>query len=340
MPSTGPLLRLPPEIPEIQKARVVIVRDARATIDLAPQSAPIEEMLNRGILRLTGATNSADAWRKYVSPRDVVGLKVFCAPGPGAGTRPAVVEAVINQLLNAGVPAQNIVVWDKRLAHLKQAGMAAMAARHHVSVAGAEEEGWDERVFYETALLGQLYYGDLEFQRKGEGVGRKSYVTKLLTRRLTKVINIPPLLNHYKAGVTGNLYSLATGSVDNTRRFEDSERLASAIPEIYALPDIGDKVVLNIVDALMCQYEGEMTSLLHYSVLLNQLRLGTDPVALDVLSLQELKGQRAAAKISSPKFSMELFQNASLLELGISDEKNIRVENVSWTGVPPSQEAQ
>lgn len=333
--STGPLLSA---MPETIKARVVFVQDARATIDLVPQRGPIEQMLERGIIRLAGTTNAAEAWRKYVSPRDVVGLKVYCAPGPGAGTRPAVVGAVINQLLNAGVPAENIVVWDKHLAHLKQTGMAAMAGRQRVSVAGAEDEGWDEKVFYETALLGQLYYGDLEFQRKGEGVGRKSYVSKLLTHRLTKIINIPPMLNHYKAGVTGNLFSLATGSVDNTRRFEDSERLASAIPEIYALPEIGDKVVLNIVDALMCQYEGEMTSLLHYSVLLNQLRLSTDPVALDVLSLHELMRERDAAGIVSPKFSMELFQNASLLELGISDVNNIQVDNVSTNDASASPE--
>lgn len=329
--STGPLLS---PLPEVKRAQVVIVRDSRATIDLAPQKAVLEAMLDRGITRLAGATNAVEAWHQYVSPGDVVGLKVYCTPGSGAGTRPAVVEAVIDRLLNAGVPAENIVVWDKHLAYLQQAGMAGMAARHGVSVAGAEEEGWDEKVFYETALLGPLYFGDLEFQRKGEGVGRKSHVSKLLTHRLTRIINIPPLLNHYKAGVTGNLFSLATGSVDNTRRFEDSERMASAIPEIYALREVGDKVALNIVDALICQYEGEMTSLLHYSVVLNQLRLGTDPVALDVLSLEELKGRRAAAKISSPKFSMELFNNASLVELGISDEKKIQVDNVSWTGAP------
>jgi uncharacterized protein (DUF362 family) len=317
----------------------VIVQDNRATIDLAAQRGVMEEMLDWGMMRLAGTSNGPEAWRKYLSPKEVVGLKVYCAPGAGAGTRPAVVEAVINRLLNAGISSSNIVVWDKHLAHLEQTGIAAIAARHQVSVAGAEDEGWDEKVFYETALLGQLYFGDLEFQRKGEGVGRKSYVSKLLTHRLTKIINIPPLLNHYKAGVTGNLFSLATGSVDNTRRFEDSERMASAIPEIYALPEVGDKVVLNIVDALMCQYEGEMTSLLHYSLLLNQLRLSTDPVALDVLSLRELKQERTAAKISSPKFSMDLFHNASLLELGVSDEKNIQIENVPEAWVPAARPA-
>ena len=49
-------------------------------------------------------------------------------------------------------------------------------------------------------------------------------------------------LNHYRAGVSGNLYSLTMSSVDNTLRFEsDPERLATAVPEMYALPEVGDR---------------------------------------------------------------------------------------------------
>src|SRR6185436_17973167 len=99
-------------------------------------------------------------------------------------------------------------------------------------------------------------------------------------------------------------------------RFEtDASRLAAAVPEIYAVKEVGDRVVLNIVDALVCQYQGEQRGLLHYSKALNEIRLSKDPVALDVLSLNELDRQRLAAKMASPTNSFELFQNASLLEL-------------------------
>ena len=44
------------------------------------------------------------------------------------------------------------------------------------------------------------------------------------------------------------------GSVDNTIRFSTQiDRLVTAVPEIYALPILGDRVVLNIVDALAAQ---------------------------------------------------------------------------------------
>ncbi len=85
------------------------------------------------------------------------------------------------------------------------------------------------------------------------------------------------------------------GSVDNTLRFEgDPGRLAVAVPEIYALPALGDRVVLNITDALIGQYEGGARGLLHYSAVPNQLWFSRDPVALDTLAIKELDRERRA----------------------------------------------
>jgi len=151
-------------------------------------------------------------------------------------------------------------------------------------------------------------------------------VSKLVTQQMTKIINVTPLLNHNFAGVSGNLWGLALGSVDNTIRFESGgDRLATGVPEIIALPALGDRVVLNIVDALICQYQGEEETLLQYSAALNQLWFSTDPVALDVLSIQELDLQRKAAHHRAVKANLELYQNASLLEIGVSDSRQIDV---------------
>jgi hypothetical protein len=64
---------------------------------------------------------------------------------------------------------------------------------------------------------------------------------------------------------------------------------------------------------------------LHYSVSLNQLRFSRDPVALDVLSLQELDRQREIARAPVIKPLRDLYSNASLLELGVSDLKKIQI---------------
>lgn len=251
---------------------------------------------------------------------------MFSEPGPNSGTRPAVVAAVIQGLVEAGLPPKQIVVWDKHQTDLRLAGYFDLASRLGVRVGGSAEAGYDEKVFYDTPLLGDLVWGDFEFGKKGEGVGRKSFVSKLVSTGMTKIINITPLINNNEAGVFGNLFSLASGSVDNFARFEsDYARLARAVPEIYALPALSDRVVLNITDALICQYEGEERSLLHYSAILNQLRFSRDPVALDVLSLQELDRQRQIAKAPAVKIDPDLYDNAALLELGVNDLKRIDI---------------
>jgi hypothetical protein len=309
-------------------ARVVIMQDTNAMDTFVPNPAVVQRMVNDGLLHLTGKTNLIAAWHSLISTKDIVGLKVLSTPGPTSGTRPAVVEAVVKSLIASGLPRKNIIIWDKKINGLVRAGYADLAKQLGVRMAGAEDEGYDETTQpYDSAILGQLVYGDHDFGKKGEAVGRKSYVSKLVAKEMTRIINISPLLNHNLAGVSGNLFSVALGSVDNTMRFEgDQKRLDAAVPEIYALPVLGDRVALNIVDALLCQFEGEQTSMLHYSVALNQIRFSTDPVALDVLAIEDLKRQREIQKMPELKVSLDLYQNASLLEIGISDPKNITVD--------------
>jgi hypothetical protein len=305
-------------------ARVVIVQDPQALDAFKPRLEKVRAMVSRALTNLTSKSSLAEAWLSLISTQDIVGLKVFSLPGPNSGTRPAVVAAVIEGLLSSGLPPNHIIIWDKHVTDLRLAGYFDLAKQYGVRVAGSAQEGYDEKNLYEAALLGNLLWGDLEFGKQGPGVGRKSFVSKLVSQEMTKIINISPLLNHNLAGVSGSLYSLAAGSVDNFVRFEsDAERLATAIPEIYALPALGDHVVLNIADALICQYEGGERGLLNYSVTLNQLRFSRDPVAIDTLSLQELDRQRQAASAPKVKSNQDLYTNAALLELGISDLKRI-----------------
>jgi hypothetical protein len=276
-------------------SHVVIVENAQATAAYQARPEIVAQMVRRGITHLTGQTTVREAWLSLIATQDVIGLKVYSRPGPHSGTRPAVVKAVAQGLITAGVPPTQIVIWDRDEKDLREAGFYQLGAELGIRVAAATAAGWDAAHYYDTTLIGNLVYGDLEFEKKGEGVGRKSHVSRLLTESLTKIINLTPLLNHNQAGVCGNLYSLALGSTDNVQRFVgDRARLAVAVPELYAVPELGDRVVLNITDALLCQYEGGQRGLLHYSVMLNQLRFSRDPVALDALSLQELDIQRRA----------------------------------------------
>jgi len=312
-------------------ARVVTVENSNAVVDFQPDAAVVQAMLERALTNFTGRPTVTAAWRSLVSTQDVVGLKVYSAPGMLSGTRPAVVAAVVHGLLDAGLPAEHIVIWDKREADLRAAGFFRLGAQLGVRVAGGLEAGYDPTNFYQpdTVVIGNLVYGDLEFGKKGDGVGRKSFVTQLVSRQMTRIISIAPLLNQEYTGVCGHLYGLALGSVDNTVRFtDDPGRLGVAVPEICALPLLGDRVALNITDALLGQYEGGSRGLLHYSSVLNQLWLSHDPVALDVLAVKELDRERRALDAPEFKLNPDLYANASLLQLGVNDPAKIHVDRL------------
>lgn len=312
--------------PLAPRSQVVVVEDSRATEAFKPKNDVVREMVDRGITHLIGTDNPSSAWLTLVNTQDVVGIKVYSDPGPNSGTRPAVARAVAAGLIQAGLPPGQIIIWDRKLVTLRKAGFFRIAEDLGVQVAGSTDAGYDETVFYDRPLLGKLVWGDAEFGKEGDAIGRKSYVSTLVTQRITKIINITPVMNHNTAGVTGNLFSLALGSVDNISRFESNgDELAVAIPELYAMPAIGDRVVLNISDALICQYEGEERSLLHYAVPLNQLRFSRDPVALDVLSIREIERQRSNAESAASKPGMAIYENAAALELGKADPKDIQV---------------
>ena len=315
--------------------RILIVDNPAATTTFVAQPAPVREMVKAGVTAFTGKDSEESAWLSLVSTNDKIGIKVHSSAG-ASGTRLPVVEAVIQGLLSAGISSNQIVVWDRRLSDLRQSRFFDLAERLGVRIAGALEAGYDDKQFYETALLGRLVYGDREFGKKGDDIGRRSYVSTLIVSNMTKIISIVPLLNHNVVGTVGHLHGMAMGSVDNVLRFElDPDRLGGAVPEIYALEPIVDHVVLNITDALISQYQGEEKSLLHYSTAMNELWFSKDPVALDVLAIRELSRQRKEAEAPPLRANMDIFTNAAVLDLGVAEPQKFRIERLTKNSPKP-----
>jgi hypothetical protein len=312
-------------------ARVVLVQDENLLNAFLPDADRVQSAFNRGLMALTRTNDVPAAWRTLVKTNDIVGIKVFSVPGPLCGTRPAVVAAMVRGLLAAGLPPDHVIIWDKHTYDLRAAGFYELGAQLGVRVAGAAETGYDENTFYlpDSPITGSLVWGDLEFGKKGDNLGRKSFVSKLVSQQLTKIISIAPLINENAAGICGHFFSLSLGSVDNTRRFEgDPDRLAVALPEIYALPSVGDRVVLNVTDALLAQYQGGPSSFLQYATELDQLWLSHDPVALDTLALKELAHDRKKFNVPPLPANYQIYTNAVLLQLGVNDPSQILVEKV------------
>jgi hypothetical protein len=126
---------------------VVIVEDPLATEFFQPRADQVRAMVSRGIREFTGKDSPGAGWRSVVSTNDRVGIKVFSSAGSVAGTRLAVVAAVVEELLAAGLPPGNVIVWDKRRDDLERAGFLSLATRYGVQVTGAAEAGFDRDKF-------------------------------------------------------------------------------------------------------------------------------------------------------------------------------------------------
>ena len=102
-----------------------------------------------------------------------------------------------------------------------------------------------------------------------------------------------------------------------------------ALPEIDALPLIGDRVVLHVTDALLAQYRGRAgRAICNSPQVRNELWFGHDPVALDTLALKELMLQRRLLNAPPMPTNFGIYTNAVLLQLGVNDPARIQVERI------------
>jgi len=285
---------------------------------------------NRCFLAYTKSKSLQEAWSQFVTPQDVVGIHISCAGGSVLSTHHALVKAVVEGLQQAGIPASHIIVWDKFSDQMISAGYVPMQPTLEWQCkAVVPDTGFDPQKFYFHEVVGQLIWGDLEFKGKapsldallsaaaldkkknapGPGdeetkprdsvqISNRSYFCNILTRQVTKVINIPVLSDHQKVGLNGCLSSLALASIDNTRRFQDSSQpSALAIAEILGHEALKGKVVLHIVDGLIAQFAGGPEFAPHYAASPGIIAISQDPVALDQLSLQRLEKWREERKV-------------------------------------------
>jgi len=308
------------------KSRVVLVRDPSAVSSYSVDAAKAQGMVATGIKSLAGEGDEAAAWRHFVSSNDVVGIKISTQSGPLQSTRHAVVEAIAHGLRAAGVPGTNIYVFDRDPIRMQAAGYRPTngGSNGFRVVSVIDGTGWDPHAYFQNNLAGKLIWGDLLFGKDDEMLSKRSHLPKLVTRTITKLINAPVLQDHDACGLSGCLYNLSLGMVDNTRRFEMfGQRGDPMIAEICAMSSVREKLVLNIVDGLIAGYAGGPQFKPRYSWNAGALYLGTDPVAIDALCLEAVDAHRRAALIPPATPQATYVATAAKAGLGQSDRARI-----------------
>lgn len=324
--------------------RVVEVHDPAAMPDGKVDAAVVRAMFEKGISGLTGKSLKK-SFGLFFTKDDIVGLKVNPV-GPGLiSTRLEVVDAVIGWLASCGLPRRNIIIWDRFDYMLKDAGFTAerfpgvgiegLQTMDEAAAEGKTEDNskwlkadgshvsapnFDQEVYYWADVEGPK---DLPYLNQHVFNGKHSYFGKLLTKKLTKIVNLPVFKN------TGNAISMATknigyGAVCNTNRLHQPLFLDVCV-EVPAFWPVRDKMVLNITDGLRSQYDGGPDKNAKFAYIDNRLYFASDPFALDMVCHGRIVAKRKEMGVAvneNPRFTNYL-RYAEKLGLGIADPAKI-----------------
>jgi uncharacterized protein (DUF362 family) len=249
------------------KSKVVIARDPL----IRTSGGALLKVLDRAVQAVYDRDNALEAWKRIARPGEVVGLKVNCLAGRGASTSVALVDAICERLQQAGVPARNIVIWDRLNDDLDGAGFRVATASGKIRCLGNDAAGYES----DLAAHGSA----------------ASLLSKTLTQTCDAVINLPVLKDHGIVGVTMALKNLF-GAIHNPNKYH-SDVGDPYVADVNMLPPIRQKVRLTICDAITAQYEGGPSYMPQWGWSYNGLIVSRDPVALDYTGWQIIERKRA-----------------------------------------------
>ncbi|PYQ90725.1 MAG: hypothetical protein DMG03_00090, partial [Acidobacteria bacterium] len=125
----------------------------------------------------------------------------------------------------------------------------------------------------------------------------RSNMMRLVSRVLTKIINIPNMKDHGATGVTGCLKNIAYGSFSNVARTHQrgKSHTYSVVGALAAMEPLRSRTVLQIMDGLRGVWHGgPFARTTRYVFYPRQIMFGTDPVAIDRLLLDIIDKERRA----------------------------------------------
>src|SRR5256885_12780090 len=147
---------------------VYSARDQAAISQYQPNTARVRGMVDRLVLAVTGEHDLARAWGSLVSPNDKIGIKISAAGGELFTTHRDIVNAIVDGPVAAGHPRNSIIVWDRSLGGIKEAGYRPDKEGYQMKSI-APRDGYDPKAVFTAPMTGRLIWGDLEFQ-----IGRAS----------------------------------------------------------------------------------------------------------------------------------------------------------------------
>src|SRR5262245_18510886 len=316
---------------------VYALRNPDSIKDYKTNPRIVREMVNRLVMVVTGESDVAKAWGSLVSPSDRVGIKISAAGGELFTTHHAIVTAIVDGLAAAGHPRSSIVVWDRSVGGIKEAGYRPAVDGYQVK-AIAPHHVYDAKAMLSAPLVGKLVWGDFEYAgdtgkmpifADADATSNVSHFSKIISNDVDKIINVPVMSVSETNGIAGCIYNMTIPNIDNWRRFAQGSRFgAESLAEIYANPLIGKRVVFNLMDGLIAQYAGGPQPQPNYAVHHATLYASRDPVALDAIALKRLEEWRKRGSLRPVGSVAAYIDFASQLGLGNSATNRIEIRNI------------
>ncbi len=306
---TGALL--PGRVGAASASRVIVPHHPGATEGKRTVYLPVvQQMLDQTLLELTGQPNIASAWRELLpglQPNHTVAIKVNAVPAGNKviPTHPEVVQAIVKGLVQAGLPENQVIIYDRESEHLAEAGYPVNRGTAGVRCFGTTDADWGYDADQPVEIL------------------RGRYLLSRILTRCDHLINVPVLKVHLdRYGVTLSLKN-HYGTVDRPRDLH--ENFAIACATLNAQQVIREKTRLVVIDALFGCW-GSNPAAWVVDCTPNRLIVSRDPVAADVVGTRMLNEERAK-RGQSPR-SVPLLAEAARLGLGVADLSDIGVRQV------------
>jgi hypothetical protein len=309
----------------------------------------VREMMARGMCALTGKTKSVDAWRRFFTPSDIVGIKVNCGGRPWVVSSYEIVAETIRNLIEVGLKPSQIYIYERFQNQLDEVNYAP-SVPEGVNIHAAEKANRNtDRQSYDPAT-----YVEADFFGEED---TRSNLMKLVTQTVTKIINIPNIKDHGATGATGCLKNIAYGSFSNVARthYNGRSHTLSYVGTLAAVEPLRSRTVLQIMDGLRGVWHGgPFAPTRRFVFYPKQIMFGTDPVAIDRLLLDIIDDERKAhgaisiwnrdpkylktddgrARDNDPNVNIIIrepghVEYAAKLGLGIAELKKIRVQEIA-----------
>ena len=153
----------------------------------------------------------------------------------------------------------------------------------------------------------------------------KSTFSNIVTKDITKLVNIAVLKHNEDSGVTLATKNIALGVTTNKIRFH-VDYCTKSIPMILSKPCIRDKMVLHIGEAARISTVSVAGARMAYD---KRILFSRDPVAMDRIGLDILEEKRAEQGLSSIRDISTHIAGCARAGLGTNDPKRIDLREIN-----------